>query len=134
MARPPAPCGTDAAYRRHLRRSEKPCTPCLDAHRAETARYRKASAPKTAEPVPVVVEPDEVSKAEVLREQRDTLRVALKQAAAEAEYSAVSSMSKELRAVQDALDALVQPQPEGVRTLADELAAARAAREARAAG
>lgn len=27
------PCGTRAAYRRHLRRSERPCPACLEAER-----------------------------------------------------------------------------------------------------
>lgn len=33
--RPPRnlePCGTDPAYRRHLRHGEEPCRPCRDAH------------------------------------------------------------------------------------------------------
>lgn len=32
--RPPASCGTPAAYRRHLRKGEKPCLPCTRAHSA----------------------------------------------------------------------------------------------------
>lgn len=35
------PCGTLAAYRRHARRSEKPCRACLDAHYRDAER-RKA--------------------------------------------------------------------------------------------
>ena len=27
------PCGTEAAYRRHYRRGQKPCQRCIDAHR-----------------------------------------------------------------------------------------------------
>jgi hypothetical protein len=27
-----APCGTEAAYRRHYRRGQKPCQRCIDAH------------------------------------------------------------------------------------------------------
>jgi hypothetical protein len=26
------PCGTEAAYRRHYRRGQKPCQRCIDAH------------------------------------------------------------------------------------------------------
>lgn len=32
MAKTPAPCGTDAAYRRHLRHGETPCPKCRRAH------------------------------------------------------------------------------------------------------
>lgn len=34
------PCGTEAAYRRHYRRGEKPCAACREANRrASQARY-----------------------------------------------------------------------------------------------
>jgi hypothetical protein len=29
---PVKPCGTDAAYKRHLKNREVPCTPCTAAH------------------------------------------------------------------------------------------------------
>lgn len=32
------PCGTNAAYHRHLSHDEVPCEPCLDAHRADARR------------------------------------------------------------------------------------------------
>lgn len=31
----PQPCGTNAAYMRHLRNGEIACTPCLEAHAKE---------------------------------------------------------------------------------------------------
>lgn len=34
-----APCGTSAAYNRHLIRGEKPCTPCLDANADRVRAY-----------------------------------------------------------------------------------------------
>jgi hypothetical protein len=34
------PCGTRAAYRRHLRKGEYPCIPCLDANNNETYNRR----------------------------------------------------------------------------------------------
>lgn len=38
---PEQPCGTYAAYRRHLRRGEAPCEPCAEANRRDTnQRYR----------------------------------------------------------------------------------------------
>lgn len=41
------PCGTHAAYMRHLHSGEKPCQPCIDAnrrhcHERELDRYRKS--------------------------------------------------------------------------------------------
>jgi hypothetical protein len=35
---PTKPCGTLAAYRRHLWRGEEPCQPCKDANAAEWRR------------------------------------------------------------------------------------------------
>ena len=36
--RPKKPCGTTAAYRRHLKSGETPCQPCRDAHNAHNKR------------------------------------------------------------------------------------------------
>lgn len=36
------PCGTESAYRRHLRRGEQPCVPCTEANAAR--QRRRASA------------------------------------------------------------------------------------------
>ncbi len=35
------PCGTDAAYARHLRKKEKPCLDCYEAHALEMQRRRR---------------------------------------------------------------------------------------------
>jgi WhiB family redox-sensing transcriptional regulator len=40
------PCGTRAAYRRHMRHKEEPCQPCRDAERRE--RYARAERAKQA--------------------------------------------------------------------------------------
>ncbi len=37
------PCGTEAAYRRHKRKKEYPCTACLAAHVVTTASYKEKS-------------------------------------------------------------------------------------------
>lgn len=43
MARELRPCGTEAAYRRHLRRRELACETCLRAHAEyEQARWTAA--------------------------------------------------------------------------------------------
>ena len=40
MARQLQPCGTPAAYQRHIRHSEVPCTACTRAEADRSARYR----------------------------------------------------------------------------------------------
>lgn len=37
------PCGTNAAYMRHIRRGEKPCPSCCAAHAGEIKRYQDAA-------------------------------------------------------------------------------------------
>lgn len=45
--RPPAPCGTVAAYLRHRKKGETPCRPCKDAQAAyQRARYKPKKARK----------------------------------------------------------------------------------------
>lgn len=46
--RPLKPCGTNAAYDRHLVRNEKPCEPCKEAHRIHHAELRKQPRPRKA--------------------------------------------------------------------------------------
>jgi hypothetical protein len=45
----PARCGTEAGYKAHLRRNEKACDPCLNAHRVYVAGRPRRShhRPKT---------------------------------------------------------------------------------------
>ncbi|MEV4506139.1 WhiB family transcriptional regulator [Streptomyces klenkii] len=49
---PPSPCGTDAAWRRHIRSGEPPCPVCEKAHAefliAERARYRARRGKRTS--------------------------------------------------------------------------------------
>lgn len=37
------PCGTDAAYQRHRKAKEYPCTQCLEAHAAAVKVYKEKS-------------------------------------------------------------------------------------------
>lgn len=46
--RPLKPCGTNAAYNRHIARNEDPCEPCKAAHREHTAEIRKQPRPRKA--------------------------------------------------------------------------------------
>lgn len=49
-ARHLAPCGTESAYRRHLRWGQPPCNACRVAHSRLQARYReKGPAPEPRE-------------------------------------------------------------------------------------
>lgn len=60
MTGPLKPCGTTAAYRRHLRAGEKPCDACRKAaYRAETSRRRPyAQAPELFRgKTPIVIDP-----------------------------------------------------------------------------
>jgi predicted nucleic acid-binding Zn ribbon protein len=43
--RPKKPCGTFAAYRRHIRNGETPCRPCKDAKAEESRRYPRKRVP-----------------------------------------------------------------------------------------
>ena len=45
MGRPQAPCGTQSAYRRHLRNDEPPCDACRVAHREGRRAERGSAAP-----------------------------------------------------------------------------------------
>lgn len=35
------PCGTNAAYARHISKGERPCIPCADAHAAQQMEWKK---------------------------------------------------------------------------------------------
>ena len=153
MAAKLAPCGTDSAYRRHLRRNEKVCDPCLEAHRAETARYRQSQGKPTgarvrqsngsvASSTPEPPAGGVAGSAAAIRErledldwQRDRLRGVIKWAEEE-EPKAVVPASSELRQV-NAERALLKAQLDGQQAVPgqrgavsfqDELANARARR------
>ena len=50
MPRELQPCGTLAAYRRHVRAEEIPCTPCLEAKREANRRYEASRSPRPSRP------------------------------------------------------------------------------------
>lgn len=94
MARELRPCGTFAAYQRHLRDEEPPCAPCAEAARTQkntrvnAARVESASRVAlalAAEPAPDVL--DELDEA------RENLR-AVKAAMTTAPANAVAALSK----------------------------------------
>lgn len=45
MSREPRPCGTSAAYVRHLRRGQQPCDACREANRLDKKGLRANGAP-----------------------------------------------------------------------------------------
>lgn len=94
------PCGTYAAYRRHLRKGEPTCEPCRAANRERSKSKRKKRHEETT--VPVYIEAGSSEKSEgrfndlvTLREVLwETLRVV-----AQSDPRQIPSVSKELRAV-----------------------------------
>lgn len=100
MARDLQPCGTVAAYKRHLRHGEEPCETCLAGKRAHQAR-RRAAERVPESPVPVPEPPSEdaagpAGVAEELRWQVELLRGAIKWAA-ENDPGKMPALAKERR-------------------------------------
>lgn len=132
MARQKAPCGTDAAYRRHLRNKEPVDPACQKAH-AEAGRGKRptTSQDQSARSVANTPNPSELASESIDDEQLiiDTLRKAMLSVAT-TDPEKVAPIAREFRA---ALQASKPPseQPKEL-SLADQLAAARAARAARA--
>lgn len=151
MVRPKAPCGTYAAYRRHLREKTPVCDACRDAKRqnsrersnsAESRREKQVEreAAKAAAAVPPVPRTGEghVSRLETLRdmlEQSRELVAALKVSDPARAYLQMREQREILREIAE-----IQGNGQSTKgvTLGDQLAAARAEREqreaARAAG
>lgn len=133
MARPLAPHGTVAAYKRHLRHGEEPCVPCRDAKRdARRQEYRASRGRKgesaEAETPPADSAPGDLGSLELIAE---TLRTSLL-AVAKQSPEKVAPIARELRATLLAMEAGTEKPKEA--SLADQLAEARAARAARASG
>lgn len=127
------PCGTSAAYRRHLRNGEEPCQKCLTAVREETRTKREKEraevASKVRESEPVLKVDGELDPLEELRVQYDVLGKHLM----EAPPQSVAAISRERRAI---LEVLTASQPKKAERrgggLFDELAQRRKNRGATA--
>ena len=104
MARELKPCGTYAAYRRHLRNDEAPCEECRQAARdqknvrKDAARQEAADAAREATP-PV----EEIDRRQILLEVLASLRGQLR----EDPPQSVASIAKQIR---DTVDALSGPE------------------------
>lgn len=133
MTRELQPCGTAAAYRRHLRNHEKPCLPCARAHakaKDERARLRRAG----EVPVQLAVVPDvtgaDVGDIDPLRDALENLEM-VKRALQDAVPREVAALSKRW---QELVALAVELGGKKEVSLADQLAAARREREARRSG
>ncbi|MSS84978.1 hypothetical protein FYJ24_09420 [Actinomycetaceae bacterium WB03_NA08] len=98
MPRKPSPCGTEAAYKRHLRHKEEPCDACREAHRNLQRSKRANKKPPIANVVPLPAPQKGVSRLDALEFQRDLLTESMRVAAV-AEPKSVAGISRELRAV-----------------------------------
>ena len=140
MGRAPSPCGTPAAYRRHLRHKEDPCTACKKAKRDEVREQRDEArkiealtipiqpplgvAPQPAAPLPG---PDLSEKGD-LEMIRDSLVEAIDVVRLE-DPTRLPGLVRELRETWKALRDLKAKGAD--EEAVDEFAKARAAREAR---
>lgn len=131
MGRPKAPCGTDSAYRRHLRNNDPVDAACRQAHtEAQRAGRRSPAAarPGTAQDS----SSDQSTDAPAVDDLElivSTLRKAFT-AVAEKDPTKVAPIAREFRAAVEAKRGPAEPPKE--LTLAEQLAEARAARAARA--
>lgn len=136
MARPKSPCGTPAAYRRHLRDGEDACIPCRDAHnaahRAEAEKRRNSAGGSPS----VVSRPDapapSATRVSDLRRLREVLSTAITDAE---EPKDLATLSRELRQVLQELEKVEVVDTEPIQgVVVDEFEAARQRRAARASG
>ena len=140
MGKAPSPCGTPAAYRRHLRHKESPCAACRRAKRGE-AQQQRDEARKTevatiiptrpplgaAAPPAPTTRPASSEKGD-LEMARDSLVEAIDQVRAE-DPTRLPGLVRELRETWKALRDLTAKGAD--ESPEDEFAKARAAREAR---
>lgn len=95
MARPLAPCGTPAAYRRHRRRGEPVDDACAAAAREQKNSRTRAKRQETAAVVALAVAeaPADEAPIDELAEARDTLRMVT--AAMKAGAPGLASLAKQ---------------------------------------
>ena len=139
MGKAPSPCGTPAAYRRHLRHKESPCAACKKAKRGEARQQRDEA--RKAEVATIPTRPPLVAAAPPapttcqkssekgdLEMARDSLVEAIDQVRAE-DPTRLPGLVRELRETWKALRDLTTKGAD--ESPEDEFAKARAAREAR---
>jgi len=138
MPRPPAPCGTYSAYKRHKRLGERVDAACEKAQHervAEVKANRKSAltAERTLRIVPPPAPRATTSRLDMLREALDVVNTAIQVVATE-DPTKLAPLIREKRELAREIDAIESDGANPVATLADQLAAATAARAARNAG
>jgi len=144
MPRVLQPCGTRAAYKRHVRHGETPCRACKAAN-AEYVLDRQRGKPADVltlpgisdRPVPAWMGPPDGNeiipgREESLNRYRLMLEEALAQARAEGDYRSIPGIVKVAQGVVTDLAVLQELKETKGRTLGDQLTAIRASRQARA--
>lgn len=129
MSRPKAACGTDAAYRRHLKHGEQVDDACRDAHTLAGRESRRTVTPPPAEDIAEDEANDDDESTDDMKLILDTLRTAFK-AVADEDPTKLAPIAREFRAAVESARGPVEPPKE--LTLVEQLEAARAARVARA--
>lgn len=132
MPRELQPCGTPAAYRRHLRKKETPCEACRVAHAiAKVEREDAARAVAALAAVPEITEADESDveppsdeEYDPLSDAKENLRI-VKKALDDAHPRQVAALSKRR---QELVALIAELGGKKERSVADELADLRARR------
>ncbi len=106
MARELEPCGTTAAYRRHLRRKQTPCKACQQAARDEKRAQRAAWTPEADAVLTPVGEVPDRALAQELAWQAETLRASIEWAHKTGNIGRLPSLMKERRETLVALNDL----------------------------
>ncbi len=117
------PCGTEAAYRRHLRAGETPCLACRRANReADDRRKRAARQPETA--AESLLEPTPSQPPQTRREKLESLAGKLEEAIERVLVEDPTRLPALARAYMEALDKLDAKPGEEPAEAEDELEAA----------
>lgn len=125
MGRALLPCGTFAAYRRHLRAKEAPCDPCRQAARDQKNNRKDAQRKEAAEAAREATPPvEEIDRRQILLEVLASLRGQLK----EAPPQSVASIAKQIRDTVDALSGPEDSASQAPFNPVDEIARRRAER------
>lgn len=139
MPRTPSPCGTEAAYRRHLRHGEEPCDDCKRA--AALARGRRKGEDKAPPEQPKVIDlisrevilarPEDETVADLspedMRRELSALFLILKGSLPKAMPREVASIAREMRNTLEMLQGMNTPEGAGPASFTDQLAQALAA-------
>ena len=126
MTRELKPCGTTAAYRRHLRNGEEPCGECLAANAVAKGERKARSLSESAEVVrlAIVDEPELPQSIDELEEARWNLRIvkATMEAGVSSGMAALSKQYVDLVALVKRLEDQSRPEVSALDQLAQRRA------------